>query len=203
MLKRLYEEFDLPIERMIMREYKRLGLSMGDAHVLLALFSIYKKRRTFSLSSIQKRVDYTTNQIGASLEKLMDQSFLNMTLELKDGKQREVFNLDNTFKKIEQLYQEDEKEKQRMQFENQITETIKRFEQGLARTLSSFELDQIRRWYDDKTYTHEAIINAIISCEDRLSIKRAEKFLNQSLVDKIVIDEDVENVLDEIYKKIK
>jgi DNA replication protein len=203
MLKRLYEEFDLPIERIIMREYKRLGLSMDDAHVLLALFSIYKKRRTFSLSSIQKRVDYTINQIGASIEKLIDQQFLSMTLELKDGKQREVFSLDNTFKKIEHLYIEDEKEKQRALFENQITDTIKRFEQGLGRTLSSFELDNIRRWYDEKTYTHDAIMKAIISSEDRISIKRVEKLLNQTEFEKIQIDEDVENVLDEIYKKIK
>lgn len=203
MLKRLYEEYDLPIERIIMKEYKRLGLSMPEAHVLLALFSIYQKRRTFSLASIQRRVDYTTNQIGSSIEKLMDQGFLVMALESKDGKQREVFNLDQTFIMIEKLYLKDEHEKQKIQYEGQIADTIKRLEQGLGRTLSSYELDNVRRWYDDKSYPHDRIILAIEQANDRVSIKHVEKILNQQVVEKVEIDEDVEQVLDEIFKKIK
>lgn len=202
-LKRLYDEYDVSIERILIKEYKRLKLTMQDAHVLLALFSIYKKRRTFTLSSLSKRVEYTADQIGNSIEVLLDKGFMTISLEKKDGKEREVFDLDQTFNKIENLFLEDEKERLREQTQSEVSETLRRFEQGLGRLLLPYELESVRRWYEEKQYGHPKIISAIDAAKDRISVKYVEKILNQSVPDPIDIDEEVENVLDEIFKKIK
>ena len=203
MLKRLYEEYDLSIERILIKEYKRLKLSTQEMNVLLALFSIYKKRRTFSINAINRRVDYSINETGSIIEKLLDKGFLTIELENKDGKEREVFDLNLTFDKISELFRSDENEKKRASTENEVSETIKRFEQGLGRLLMPYELEMIRKWYDENLYTHQAIMKAIESAQDRMSIKYVEKLLTQQIPDKIEIDQDVDQALDEIFKKIK
>lgn len=202
-LKRVYEEYDLPIERLLMKEYKRLGLTIQQTHVLLALFSIYKKRKTFSIASIQRRVDYQQDQIGNAIDALLDQGFLSMALESKDGKQREVFHLDLTFEKIEALFKQDEKNAMKVIHENRVAETLRMFEQGLGRNLFAYELENIRKWYDESLYQHPHIIKAIEQAGDRISIKHVEKILNQTVVETVVLDEEVEQVLDEIFQKIK
>lgn len=202
-LKRLYEDYDLAIERILIKEYKRLKLSMPEMSVLLALFSIYKKRKTFSITSIAKRVELNANDIGSIVESLMNKGFMTILLDTKDGKEREVFELDPTFMKIEELYKLDDLEKIKVQAESALMETIRLFEQGLGRALMSYELENIRRWYDDKTYTHEQIIAAIHSSESKCSVKYVERILTQAIPKLIEIDQEVEDALDELYKKIR
>ncbi len=202
-LKRLYEDYDLPIERILIKEYKRLSLTMPEMQILLALFSIFKKRKTFSISAIAKRVEFDTNSIGTLIESLLNKGFLTILLETKDHKEREVFDLDLTLSKLEKLFLADDMEKSKQAEASFLTETIKRFEQGLGRLLLPYELENIRRWYDDKTYTHDAIIRAIDSARDRVSIKYVEKILTQQIPKAIEIDQDVEKALDELYNKMR
>ncbi len=203
MLKRLYEEYDLSMERILIKEYKRLKLTMQEMTVLLALFSIYKKRRTFSINAINRRVEYSMNEIGSIIEKLLSKGFMTIDLESKDDKEREVFDLNLTFEKIQELFKSDELEKKRALTENEVSETIKRFEQGLGRLLMPYELEMIRQWYDDQRYAHQSIIEAIDAAQDRMSVKYVEKILTQQIPKKIEIDQDVDQALDEIFKKIK
>jgi DNA replication protein len=202
-LKRLFEDYDLAIERILVKESKRLKLTMKEMSVLLALFSIYKKRRTFTMASLSKRVELTNEEIGAAIESLIDKGMLMICLENKDGKEREVFSLDEVFIKIESLYRQDEIERIKNEELTYISKTIHLFEQGLGRSLLPYELENIRRWYEDKTYAHEKIIKAIESAKDKVSIKYVERILNQIIPDQIEIDSDVEKALDEVFKNIR
>jgi DNA replication protein len=202
-LKRLFEDYDLAIERILVKESKRLKLTMKEMSVLLALFSIYKKRRTFTMASLSRRVELSNEEIGAAIESLIDKNMLIISLENKDGKEREVFSLDEVFLKIETLYRQDEIERIKNEELTYISQTIHLFEQGLGRSLLPYELENIRRWYEDKTYTHEAIIKAIESAKDKVSIKYVERILNQIIPDQIEIDSDVEKALDEVFKNIR
>jgi DNA replication protein len=202
-LKKLYEDYDLAIERILIKEYRRLKLNISEMSVLISLLSIYKKRKTFSLSAISKRVELSLDEINKSLNALLEKGFMSIELENKDGKEREIFDLDLLFIKIEKLFYDDQLEKNKVESESKIIETIKRFEQGLGRTLQSYELENIRKWYDDKKYSHEKIIDAINASEDRVSIKYVERLLNQNVLEKIEIDSDVEEALDAIFKNIR
>lgn len=202
-LKRLFEDYDLAIERILVKESKRLKLTMKEMSILLALFSIYKKRRTFTMASLSRRVELANDEIGAAIESLIDKNLLIISLENKDGKEREVFSLDQVFIKIESLYRQDEIERIKNEELTYISKTIQLFEQGLGRSLLPYELENVRRWYEDKTYTHEAIIKAIESARDKVSIKYVERILNQIIPDEIEIDSDVEKALDEVFKNIR
>lgn len=202
-LKRLYEEYDFSIERILLKEYRKLSLSMQELTVLIALFSIYKKRKTFSTLAISRRVEYHSNEIGEIVESLLDKGFLTISLDFKDQKEREVFDLTPTFDKIESLYIEEEAEKQKQIIENDVSQVILKFEQGLGRPLKSYELENIRKWFEEKTYTYDQILKAIDQAEEKVSIKYVERILTQEPIKKIEIDQDVEQVLDEIFKSIK
>ena len=75
-LKRLYDDYGFAIEKILFKEYKRLDLTMPELTVLLALLDIYKKRRTFSILAISRRVDYNQNEIASIVESLMDKAFI-------------------------------------------------------------------------------------------------------------------------------
>lgn len=203
MLRRLYEEYDLSIERILIKEYKRLGLTMQEMQVLLALFSIYKKRKTFSITAIAKRVEYNSNDIGTQIESLLNKGFMTINLESKDQREREIIDLDPTFKKVFDLFKKDETEKVKQQEESNVALTIRRFEQGLGRLLMPFELENIRVWYEDKAFTHEQILNAIETAKEKISVKYVEHILNQTIPKEIEIDDEVNQALDEIFKKMK
>lgn len=202
-IKRLYEEFDLSIERILLKEYRRLKLSMAEMSVLIALFSIYKKRKTFTIASISRRVDIGNDAIGNAVESLIEQGFVNVKLESKDGKEREIFDLDPALEKIESLMRQDEIERLKERVENEIVDVIRRFEQGLGRSLLPYEFENIRRWFEEKAFTSDQIIKAIEEAGDRVSIKLIERMLNQNALKPIEIDADLEEALDQIYKNIK
>lgn len=202
-LKKLYEDYDFSIERVLLKEYRKLSLSMQELTVLIALFSIYKKRKTFSTLAISRRVEYHSNQIGEIVESLLDKGFLTISLELKDQKEREIFDLTPTFDKIEELYKEEDAEKQKQVIENDVSDVILKFEQGLGRPLKSYELENIRKWFEEDTYTYKDITKAIDQADEKVSIKYVERILSQQPIKKIEIDQDVEQALDEIFKSIK
>ena len=202
-LKRLYDEYDFSVERILLKEYRRLSLTMPEVTILVALFSIFKKRRTFSINALSKRVEYSKEEIGGYVESLLKKHFITLDLENKDGKEREIFDVALTFKKIEDLYEQDQKEARQEQVKNEVSETIELFEQGMGRMLKAYELEMIRNWYEKGEYTHEAILKAIDSAGARISVKRVEQLLTQQIMPKVELDDDTEKILDAIFKKMK
>jgi len=203
MLKRLYDEYGFSIEKILFKEYRRLKLTMPELTILLALLDIYKKRRTFSILAISRRVDYNQNEIAGYVESLLEKGFITFSLEKKDDREREIFHMSSVFEKIEQLLIEDEKTEIRDAFEQDVSYTIKKFEQGLGRPLKSYELDNIRVWYEQKQYPHQNILKAIEDAGGNMSVKYVERILTQQIVPNQAIDQEVDQALDNVFKKIK
>lgn len=203
MLKRLFKEYDFAVERILLKEYRRLSLTMPEVTILVALFAIFKKRKTFSINAIARRVEYTKPEIGSYVESLLKKDFITLDLEKKDGKEREVFDIDLTFKRIEELYENDKKESIKAKVQKDVTQTIALFEQGLGRVLKAYELEMIRSWYENEDYSHEAIIKAIDAAGARISVKHVERLLTQQIMPKVELDDDTEQILDAIFKRMK
>lgn len=201
-LKRIFDEYNFQLEPIIIKEYKRLNLTFPESIVLMALFSIYRKRKTFSILAISRRVEFNQAEIGEIVDSLINKQFLQVELEVKDDKTREVFNLDKVFEKIEALFIEDQKEKNILQKEQDIKITIKAFENGMGRLLKTYELENIRRWYEDDLYTHDDIMIAIERAQNRLSVKYVERILSQEKLEKIEVDQETEKALESLFKAV-
>jgi len=202
-IKKLYEEYDISLEKILIKEFRRLKMSINEMSLLLILFLMNKKRRNFSIGAISRRVDFNQNEIEIHIESLMSKGFINILLENKDGREREVLDIEPTFNKIEELFRKDNLERVKQLYESSISETIKLIEQGLGRALRPYELENIRRWYEEKKYQHSEIKKAIETAKDKVSIKYIERILTSVVPNEIEVDEDIDAALDELFKKIR
>ena len=180
MLKRIYDEYGLDIQKIIMSEYKRLNLSLKEANVLIALFSILEKRKTFSINAIIKKIDLDSNETADILTGLAEKGFFKMKLEIKNGKERETISLTPTFLKLEELILEDVNKIKLERDKTKISKLINRLENLLGRVLTSYELDIIRYWFNDSKYSIDEvnqIIDTLVDNNKKVSINIIEKNL--------------------------
>lgn len=203
MIQKLFEEHFLEIDALLTKESKRLRLSPNEVVVLKTLFQNYK-RRTFSILSITRKIELSSNDVGKAVDKLINKGFLTLNLETRNEKEVEVFDLTGTFDKITELYESDIAEVKRERYESKIGQTIEILEKHLGKALSSHELDIIRAWYDDQLYPHEAILSKIeeIGPSGKFSLKFLERTLNREKFTAEPLDEQAERAIDEIFKAI-
>ena len=143
MIRKLYEEHFLEIDALLTKECKRLKLSPNEVVVLKTLFQNYKKR-TFSILSITRKIELSSNDVGKCVDKLINKGFISLGLETRNDKEVEVFDLSGTFDKITELYESDMEDIKRERYETQISHAIELLEKHLGKALSSLELDIVR-----------------------------------------------------------
>ena|SRR5690606_16793629 len=204
MLQRLYEKQVLEIDGLLTQESKRLKLSPNELVVLKTLFGMYKKR-VFSMSAIAKKIELSLDDLAKSVDLLTTKGFISFSLETRNEKQVEVFDLSGTFEKLTNLLDSDIKEAKKAKYDTLISQTIERLEQILGRTLSALELEMVRAWYEENLYTHELIISKINEHQDsgRFSVKFLERTLTQTKLKAQPVDEAADRAIDEIFKAIK
>lgn len=205
LIKQIYDEYGLPIERIINKEYKRLGLKLPESMVLLALFSIYERRRNFTIAAISRRVEYTREEIGQYILILQEKGFVKVELEVnKDGREREVFNLDPAFQKIQALIVKDYEEKKTVESAEHIGRMMGLLEDNLGRVLSAYEMDLIRKWYLKDTLTFDDIekeIRLAIS-QSKWSINQIDRILMTDKTDTREVDPETARVVKDLFKKL-
>lgn len=203
MIQKLFEEHFLEIDALLTKESKRLKLSPNELVVLKTLFQTYK-RRTFSILSITRKIELSSNDVGIAVDKLINKGFLSLSLETRNDKEVEVFDLTGTFDHITKLYESDMEAIRKERYESKIAVTIESLEKYLGKALSSAELDTIRSWYDEALYPHEEIIAKIdeIGPTGKFSLKFLERTLNRQKYTTEPLDEKAERAIDEIFKAI-
>lgn len=203
MIRKLYEEHFLEIDALLTKECKRLKLSPNEVVVLKTLFQNYKKR-TFSILSITRKIELSSNDVGKCVDKLINKGFISLGLETRNDKEVEVFDLSGTFDKITELYESDMEAIKRERYETQISHAIELLEKHLGKALSSLELDIVRSWYDESLYTHDAIISKIeeLGPSGKFSLKFLERTLNREKYIAEPLDDEAERAIDEIFKAI-
>lgn len=203
MIRKLFEEHFLEIDALLTKESKRLKLSPNEVVVLKTLFQNYKKR-TFSILSITRKIELSSNDVGKTVDKLINKGFLSLGLETRNDKEVEVYDLTGTFDKITELYESDIEDVKRERFETKISHTIELLEKHLGKALSSLELDIVRSWYDENLYPHEVIVSKIeeVGPSGKFSLKFLERTLNREKYTTEPLDENAERAIDEIFKAI-
>ncbi|WP_017193539.1 DnaD domain protein [Vaccinium witches'-broom phytoplasma] len=204
MIKMLYEEGFLNIEKILIREFKKLHLEIQELSVLLFLFDSYEKK-IFSSSFLAKKANLSKNELESILERLRQKNFFSILQDKKDNKIIEIFNLDNTFVKIQQLYKEQEAKRTEKKQKHNISETIENLETLKGRLLTGNELEIVKSWYLEQNYTHENITQIIVQAglNKKDSLNYIERILSQTNHVKIENDDQADQILHKIFKQIK
>ncbi|MFB5029875.1 MAG: hypothetical protein WJU30_00429 [Candidatus Phytoplasma pruni] len=204
MIKTLYEEGFLNIEKILIREFKKLHLEIQELSVLLCLFDSYEKK-IFSSSFLATKANLSKNELESILERLRQKNFFSILQDKKDNKIIEIFNLDNTFVKIQKLYKEQEAKRTEKKQKHNISETIENLETLKGRLLTGNELEIVKSWYLEQNYTHENITQIIVQAglNKKDSLNYIERILSQTNHVKIENDDQADQILHKIFKKIK
>lgn len=204
MLKTLYEESFLDIEKILIQEYQNINLDLQELMILLFLFQSYKNK-TFSSLILAKKTNLSKNEVESILERLIKKNFFSLSQEQKNNKIFEIFNLDDTFIKLEKFYLEKEKKNKEKQKNHYISETIENLEKLKGKLLINYELEIVKRWYVEKNFSHEEIMQAIEHAKKyhKTSLNYIERILNYENYTKIENDEKTEQILHEIFQKMK
>lgn len=203
-LKKLFETNAIQLEHLIYLHHKNLDLSADEMMVIFGLLDILKKRNSFSLGAISKRISLVQKDVSLIMDALINKKYLHTYLEDEtQAKAKELFHLDGFFSKLEQHIEAQELVKSKPN-EDGLKKVIVLLEDKLKRLLTSQELQTLRHLMDSHRVTINEVYDIIEQLNDRVSIKNIEKMMMISKnMPKIVIDEKVDRALDDLYKAMK
>jgi hypothetical protein len=203
-LKKLFESQSIVFEQLIYVHHKELDLTSDEMMVIFGLLDIYKKRNSFSLSALQKRITIVQKDLGAIIDALITKTYLHTYLDDQaQSKAKELFHLDGLFSKLEYLIDTKELIKSKPNDEG-LKKVIVLLEQKLNRLLTSTELQTLRLLIETHQVTLESLNDIIEQLNDRVSLKNIEKMiLITKNMPKVVVDEKVDQALDDLYKAMK
>jgi hypothetical protein len=203
-LKKLFESQSIVFEQLIYVHHKELDLTSDEMMVIFGLLDIYKKRNSFSLSALQKRITIVQKDLGAIIDALITKTYLHTYLDDQaQSKAKELFHLDGLFSKLEYLIDTKELIKSKPNDEG-LKKVIVLLEQKLNRLLTSTELQTLRLLIETHQVTLESLSDIIEQLNDRVSLKNIEKMiLITKNMPKVVVDEKVDQALDDLYKAMK
>ncbi|MDO7983573.1 MAG: DnaD domain protein [Pigeon pea little leaf phytoplasma] len=205
MLKQIYEEGYLDIERILINQYLKLNLLIKEVKMLLLLFRKYKNP-ILSTEKIIQQTNLSLPEIDNILGNLIKKNFLCLYQKEINNQVQEMFDLNKTFYQIENLYKQTKLTNLKHQNTSNISNTISNIEKIKGDVLNSQELEIIKKWYIEFNYPQDTIIKAIKQAHvnKKKSIFYINSLLNyQNKQNNISQDKNIEKTLHKIFDKIK
>lgn len=203
-LKKLFETQSIVLEPLIYIHHKELEITSDEMMVIFGLLDILKKRNSFSLSTLSKRITLVNRDLGSVIDGLINKSFLFTYVDDQtQTKAKELFHLDGLFSKLEVLIDQKEVLKSKIN-EDALKNLILLMEEKMNRLMTSKELQTLRHLMDTHQTSIDTIIRMIEQLQDRTSVYQIEKMiLIEKHMPKVVVDEKVDQALDDLYKAMK
>ncbi|MDO8059183.1 DnaD domain protein ['Crotalaria aegyptiaca' phytoplasma] len=204
MLKKIYEEGYLDIEKILINQYLKLNLLIKEVKLLLLLFQQYQTP-ILSTEKIIQQTNFSLPEIDTILRNLIKKNFLCLYQQKINNQVQEMFDLSQTFDKIENLYKQLKLNKLKHKNTSNISNTISNIEKIKGDVLNSQELEIIKKWYIEFNYPQEKIIKAIQQAHihKKKSIFYINSLLNYQNKQNISQDKNIEKNLHKIFDKIK
>jgi len=190
LVKKLIDDGIIDFDKMIIKNYKAIGLSEVEAFIILELHQQMKQGNTFlNPTKIIKNITITKDDLLIILDGLIKRQYLSIRLKkTKSGKETEIFLLDDTIQKILVNYQltiKNEMINQPKKFATNAEEIVDLIESQFQKQLTPLEIEIIQKWLDEDKFDFldikKALLDAIkanktsLSYVDGILIKRRQK----------------------------
>ncbi len=185
--KKMIDEGIIDFGKLILKNYKLLGINETEAMVLIELNNQKKKGHTFlNPSKLVKNLSISVDELLQILDKLIKNGLIVMEIVTgTNGKETEVYHLDNVLMTIYLSYQKSIEEQlvnKPKTYGTKEEEIVDLLETEFQKQLTPTEIEIIRRWSSEERFSlldiKKAILDAIkankysISYVDTLLIKR-------------------------------
>ena len=151
----------IQFDKLILEQYFKLNLDEVDTIILIRLNDLLQKNICeLNEDEIAKSMKIDKNELGKRIVELVKKGFI--TLEFTGIESKEVFSLDETYKRLALLLEKNTEEVNNELLELKIKETINLLEKELQKILSPLEREMVQRWYIDEKYTDDGINEALL-----------------------------------------
>jgi len=157
LLKNNIIEFD----RLLLEKYSALNLDETNTIILIKLNKFLRQgKRSLLAEELSDTMKINKTEAAKRIVDLVNNGFI--TLELSNVDQKEVFSLDETYKRLSYLLEGVKQTNLENNVNEKIKETVLMLEREFKKILSPVELEMVSRWYMDYKYSDEKIEAAII-----------------------------------------
>lgn len=193
-LKKMISEGIVDFDKLLKNTYKELGLTELEAFLLMELNTLKIKGTDFVTPKIlTKKLTITEEEAVTLMDELMKKKYLNFALvKGQNGKQKESFDIDLTYRKILEFYQMkvmDEVMTSKASYDTLEDEVVELLERNFQKQLKPLEVELIIKWVHEYKYTKEDIKEAVFQAikAHRYSIS----YLDGVLLKKRQVNQDV------------
>lgn len=193
-LKKMIAEGIIDFDKLLKKTYKDLGLTEMEAFLLMELNVLKVKEIHFVTPKIlTKKLTITEEQAVALMDGLMQKKYLNFILiKVQNGKQKERFDIDLTYRKILEFYKNkifEEMMTSSHKYETLEEEIVELLEKNFQKQIKPLEVEMIIKWVHEYKYTKDDIKDAVFTAikANRYSIS----YLDSVLLKKRQINQEV------------
>lgn len=196
-------------DKLLIEKYSFIGLDEVEAMFLIKIKKIFdsntKISETLIINELVNVMSIDEKQIIELLVKLINSQFIS--LKIVDNK--ETYSLDDTYKRLASLLDEDNFTEEKEQKETELKKAVSFIEKECEKLISPTELEVIKHWIDVDKYTFSQIKEATLECLKlkKKSIKNIDMMLNKfkktEEVKKSQTKENLQDLFNSVYGKLK
>lgn len=151
----------IQFDKLLLEQYYKLNLDEVDTIILIRLNDLLQRNICeLNEDEIAASMKIDKNELGNRIVDLVKRGFI--TLELSTIDSKEVFSLDETYKRLALLLEMKKDSQNTFIKEAKIKETIILLEKELKKILNPLEREMVQRWYLEYDYTDDEINDAIL-----------------------------------------
>ncbi|HEY8444658.1 MAG TPA: DnaD domain protein [Bacilli bacterium] len=195
----------IDFKNLMIEKYHLLGINETDAIILIKLQNLLQQgKRKLSGEDLAPTMSITANTISKRIVELVKNGYITLTLSDVDAS--EVFSLDETYKRLAYILENEEDKSSTSLNENLIKEVVMILEKEFKKMVTPTELEIVYHWVNEDHYEIENIKNAIYECAKlkKYNVKYVDLILNRkNQPTKFKTEENLQELFNSVYGKIK
>ena len=162
-LREFLRQGNTVISNLVLKNYKKLGMTDTEFILYLQLNSYLQKGETFpELENIAKSLQISVNDVYTQLHNLIDKKILKIETIVNQQRQKtDSYSFDFLYQKLDSLIDEEKKELLNVSAEKDRQKIFNAFQVEFGRDLSPIELETINDWIEEDKYKTDLILLAL------------------------------------------
>lgn len=180
-MKQFYELIKANIiefDRLLLEKYASLELNETETILLIKLHQLSKKNYVMpSVREISSLMYIKEEDISDLIYGLLEKGFLDLIQT--EHQNKESYDFDGIYKRMSLLLENDQDRIRSIAHDHTVRKVAKLLEREWKKTLSTFELEIIVRWIEEKHHTYEEIEEAVLKGlkQNQTNIKYVDRIL--------------------------
>ena len=192
----------IDFNKLLLEKYYLLGLDESEVIILIKLNKLLSSGNKFSINQMSKTMAMTEESLRNKLVSLINNQFI--TLQLINN--NEIYSLDDTYKKLASLLENEDEVQKKDDINNEITKVISLLEKEFKKILSPLDLEVVHNWINVDNFTYDKIYNAILEALklNKINVTYVDMLLHKKdPSEKVTKKEGLQDLFNQVYGKIK